>query len=205
MASNPEAEARPGLSREARDEIAQIHRIRNGAPDEFAEVVRRHQSRVFAILSRYERDTQLVEDLAQDTFVKAWKALAQFDGRAPFEHWLSRIAAHVAIDHIRARRDREVRFTDLGDEALNWLQDVDSGRSPNPAAAREILDLAMQKLGAEDRLVITLLEIEEYSVKEICERTGWTSVMTRVRAFRARAKLRRALEEIEQTARPDQP
>lgn len=205
MASNPEAEARPGLSREARDEIAQIHRIRNGAPDEFAEVVRRHQSRVFAILSRYERDTQLVEDLAQDTFVKAWKALAQFDGRAPFEHWLSRIAAHVAIDHIRARRDREVRFTDLGDEALNWLQDVDSGRSPNPAAAREILDLAMQKLGAEDRLVITLLEIEEYSVKEICERTGWTSVVTRVRAFRARAKLRRALEEIEQTARPDQP
>jgi len=205
MASNPEAEARPGLSREARDEIAQIHRIRNGAPDEFAEVVRRHQSRVFAILSRYERDTQLVEDLAQDTFVKAWKALAQFDGRAPFEHWLSRIAAHVAIDHIRARRDREVRFTDLGDEALNWLQDVDSGRSPNPAAAREILDLAMQKLGAEDRLVITLLEIEEYSVKEICERTGWTSVMTRVRAFRARAKLRRALEEIEQTARPAKP
>ena len=205
MVSNPEAEARPGLSREARDEIAQIHRIRNGAPEEFAEVVRRHQSRVFAILSRYERDTQLVEDLAQDTFVKAWKALAQFDGRAPFEHWLSRIAAHVAIDHIRARRDREVRFTDLGDEALNWLQDVDSGRSPNPAAAREILDLAMQKLGAEDRLVITLLEIEEYSVKEICQRTGWTSVMTRVRAFRARAKLRRALEEIEQTARPDQP
>src|SRR6185369_12041341 len=91
------------------DENALLQRIRDGSTDEFAEIIRRHQTRVFAILSRYERDAQLVEDLAQDTFVKAWRALYQFDGRAPFEHWLSRIAAHVAIDHLRARREREVR------------------------------------------------------------------------------------------------
>jgi RNA polymerase sigma-70 factor (ECF subfamily) len=187
-----------GLSQAAQDEIALLRRMRDGGGDEFAEIIRRHQSRVFAILSRYERDAQLVEDLAQETFLKAWRALKQFDGRAPFEHWLSRIAVHVAIDHIRARRDREVRFSDLGDDAQEWLQNLHPG-GPEPRAAREILDLAMRKLSAEDRLVLTMLEIEEYSVKEICARTGWTSIMTRVRAFRARAKLKEALLELEES------
>src|ERR1043165_6361575 len=87
------------------DEQALLRRIRNGATEEFAEIIQRYQARVFSILSRYERDAQLVQDLAQDTFLKAWRALHQFDGRAPFEHWLSRITVRVAIDHIRARRD----------------------------------------------------------------------------------------------------
>jgi len=188
------------MDQTARDEIALLQRIRDGEPDEFSEIIRRHQSRVFAILSRYERDRQLVEDLAQDTFVKAWKALGQFDGRAPFEHWLSRIAVHVAIDHLRGRRDREVRFSDLGDEALEWLQDVEPDHSPGPEAAREILRLAMRGLSPEEQLVLTMLEIEEYSVKEICARTGWSSITTRVRAFRARARLKAALAELEQSA-----
>jgi RNA polymerase sigma-70 factor (ECF subfamily) len=188
-----------GTREAAGDEQALLRRIRNGANDEFAEIIQRYQSRVFAILSRYERDAQLVQDLAQDTFLKAWRALHQFDGRAPFEHWLSRIAARVAIDHIRARRDREVRFSDLGEEAVEWLENIRPTAGPEPRAAQEILALAMRKLSAEDRLVLTMLEIEEYSVKEICERTGWTSIVVRVRAFRARAKLKQALEELEHT------
>ena len=188
-----------GMSQAAQDEIALLRRIRDGGGDEFAEIIRRHQSRVFGILSRYERDAHLVEDLAQETFLKAWRALKQFDGRAPFEHWLSRIAVHVAIDHIRARRDREVRFSDLGEDAQEWLQNLHPTQNPQPHAAREVLDLAMRKLSAEDRLVLTMLEIEEYSVKEICARTGWTSIMTRVRAFRARAKLKEALLELEES------
>ena len=65
------------------DDAELLERIRSGATDDFAEIVRRHQSRVFAILHRYERDAHRVEDLAQETFLKAWRALAQFDGRAP--------------------------------------------------------------------------------------------------------------------------
>jgi RNA polymerase sigma-70 factor, ECF subfamily len=184
------------------DETVLLQRIRDGAPDDFAEIIQRHQSRVFALLSRYERDAHLVEDMAQETFVKAWRALWQFDGRAPFEHWLSRIAVRVAIDHLRARRVHEVRFTDLGDAALEWLEDPDPKGAPEPREAREILELAMRKLAPEDRLVLTMLEIEEYSVKEICARTGWSSVVVRVRAFRARAKLRDALTLLEQHPSP---
>jgi RNA polymerase sigma-70 factor, ECF subfamily len=183
---------------ERADEKALLQRIRDGALDEFAEIIQRYQPRVFAILSRYERDAQLVQDLAQETFLKAWRALHQFDDRAPFEHWLSRITVRVAIDHIRARRDREVRFSDLGDDAMDWLENINPSAGPEPRAAQEILALAMRKLSAEDRLLLTLLEIEEYTVKEICARTGWTSIVVRVRAFRARAKLKQMLEELEQ-------
>jgi RNA polymerase sigma-70 factor (ECF subfamily) len=183
----------------ATDENALLQRIREASTDEFAEIIQRHQARVFAILSRYERDAQLVEDLAQETFVKAWRALHQFDGRAPFEHWLSRIAAHVAIDHVRARRDREVRFSDLGDEAMEWLQEREPKSGPKPEDAREVLELAMRNLSAEDRVVLTMLEIEEYSVKEICERTGLSNIAVRVRAYRARAKLKEALLNLEKS------
>lgn len=182
------------------DDAELLARIRNGALDDFAEIVRRHQSHVFAILHRYERDQHKLEDLAQETFTKAWRALEQFDGRAPFQHWLSRIAVHVALDHLRKqkRARNEIGFSELGEDALEWLHD-DSGRSDLEANhARELLDAAMRELSPADRLVITLQELEGRSVKEISALTGSSSVAVRVRALRARAKLRKALEQLEQ-------
>lgn len=180
------------------DETQLLERIRNGATDEFADIVRRHQARVFAVLARYERDAQRLEDLAQETFVKAWRALEQFDGRAPFEHWISRIAVRAAIDHLRKRQRvrNEVGFDELGEDALDWLQaDGDEGEL-EAGAARELLDLAMRELAPADRLVITLQEIEGRSVKEIADLMGISGVAVRVRALRARAKLKSALEKI---------
>ena len=180
------------------DDAASLERIRNGATDEFADVVRRHQARVFAILHRYERDTHKVEDLAQETFVKAWRALEQFDGRAPFEHWLSRIAARVALDHLRRekRRHNEIGLAELGDDALDWLRNDDEEKKLDGRAAAELLDLALRELSPLDRVVITMQEIEGRSVKEISAATGASGVAVRVRALRARAKLRRALEKL---------
>ena len=180
------------------DDAELLDRIRNGAPDDFAEVVRRHQSRIFAILHRYERDAHKVEDLAQETFVKAWRALGQFDGRAPLEHWLSRIAVRVALDHLRKekRRRNEIGLPELGEDALDWLRRGDEPNELDGRAAAEILDLALRELSPADRVVITLQEIEGRSVKEICAATGASGVAVRVRALRARAKLKRALERL---------
>ncbi|HLP77830.1 MAG TPA: sigma-70 family RNA polymerase sigma factor [Candidatus Paceibacterota bacterium] len=182
------------------DDAELLDRIRGGAVDEFAELVRRHQAHVFAILSRYERDAHRLEDLAQETFLKAWKALAQFDGRAPFEHWLSRIAVHAALDHLRKqkRSRNEIGFPELGEDALEWLHNDAEPGQLEARDARELLDAAMQRLSPTDRLVITLLEIEECSVKEISALTGWSSIAVRVRAVRARKRLRDALEQLEQ-------
>lgn len=182
------------------DDAELVQRIRDGATDEFAELVRRHQSQVRGIVGRYERDTHLCDDLAQEVFLKAWRALATFDGRAPFVHWLSRIAVRVAIDHLRRKRARagEVGFDDLGEGALEWLRSGDG--EPEPNLAREVLDVAMRDLSPAEQVVITLQEIEGRSVREISELTGSSGVAVRVRAMRARAKLRKAVEKLERHA-----
>jgi RNA polymerase sigma-70 factor (ECF subfamily) len=180
------------------DDAELLERIRNGATDDFAEIVRRHQPRVFAILHRYERDAQKMEDLAQETFVKAWRALGQFDGRAPLEHWVSRIATRVALDHLRKekRRQNEIGLPELGEDALDWLHGGDEKNELDGRAAAEILELGMRELSLADRVVITMQEIEGRSVKEICAATGSSNVAVRVRALRARAKLKDALEKL---------
>jgi len=180
------------------DDAELVQRIRDGATDEFAELVRRHQSQVRGIVGRYERNPHHCDDLAQETFVKAWKGLASFDGRAPFIHWLSRIAVRVAIDHLRRKRVRagEIGLEDLGEQALDWLHTGEP--DPQPNLAREILDVAMRSLTPVDQVVLTLLEIEGRSVREVSELTGASGVAVRVRALRARAKLRKAIERLEE-------
>ncbi len=182
----------------ASDDAKLLERIRGGATDDFTELVQRHQSRVFAILHRYERDAHKVEDLAQETFLKAWRALGQFDGRAPFEHWLSRIAARVALDHLRKekRRQNEIGLPELGDDALDWLRSGDEKSELDARSAAELLELAMRELSPADRVVITMQELEGRSVKEIAVVMGASGVAVRVRAMRARSKLRQALEKI---------
>ena len=178
-----------------------LQRIRNGDTDDFAEIVRRHQLRVFAILHRYERDAQKVEDLAQEAFVKAWRALEQFDGRAPFEHWISRITVRVALDHLRKekRRRNEIGLPELGGDVLDWLRNDDEKNELDSRSAAEVLALAMRELSPADQVVITMQELEGRSVKEIAAATGSSGVAVRVRALRARAKLKRVLEKIAST------
>lgn len=181
------------------DEIQLVERIRAGATDEFIELVRRHQARVFAVLSRYERDAHRLEDLAQETFVKAWRALDQWQPQAPFEHWLSRIAVRTALDHLRKRKrvQPEMGFDELGEDALDWLQAGEVAGELPAQDAREILNLALRELSPADQMVITLQEIEGRSVKEIAALLGCSGVAVRVRSLRARSRLKAALEKIE--------
>jgi RNA polymerase sigma-70 factor (ECF subfamily) len=181
------------------DDAELLERIRKGAPDDFAEIIRRHQDQVFAILHRYERDVQKVEDLAQDTFVKAWRHLDRFDGRAPFHHWLAKIASRVALDHLRRQKRirSEVALPELGDDVLDWLRGPGEEAQLEAQQAAELLDIAMRELAPKDRQVLTLLEIEGHSVKKICELTGFSNAVVRVRAFRARARLKKILMRME--------
>ena len=180
------------------DDAELLARIRNGAADDFSELVQRHQSQVFAILYRYEGDRHRLEDLAQETFIKAWRSLQQFDCRAPFAHWLSRIAVNVALDHLRKikRQQNEIGLADLGEDALEWLRIEDDPRELDSRQAAEVLTLAMRELSAAEQVVITMQELEGYTIKEICARTGSSSIAIRVRAMRARNKLRKALERM---------
>jgi RNA polymerase sigma-70 factor, ECF subfamily len=176
-----------------------VERIRHGAIDDFSEIVSRHKSHVFAILYRYEHDPHRLEDLAQQAFIKAWQSLGQFDGRSPFQHWLSRIAINVALDHLRKmkRSRNEIGFPDLGEDALETLRNPDEKSDWEPRQAQEILAMAMRTLSPAEQLVITLQEMEGRSIKEISALTGSSGIAVRVRAMRARNKLRKTLNEME--------
>jgi RNA polymerase sigma-70 factor, ECF subfamily len=180
------------------DDAELVERIRRGAHDEFSELVRRHQARVFSLLGRYARSQQTVEDLAQETFVKAWRALDRYDGRGPFEHWLSVITVRVALDYLRREKHRreEISLPDLGEDALDWLRHDGDDAEIGARQAAELLDLAMKELSPDDRVVLTLQEIEGRSVKEISQLLGCSGVAVRVRALRARSRLKKALEKL---------
>lgn len=135
------------------------------------------------------------EELAQDIFVKMFQKLEQFRGDVPFEHWVSRIAVNHCLNAIRAQKTRpEWRMADLSEDQAAALEAATSDRShtPDPATrlgARELVDVLLESLSPEDRLIIRMLEMEDLSVDEVRQRTGWSAAVIRVRAFRARSKL----------------
>jgi RNA polymerase sigma-70 factor (ECF subfamily) len=134
------------------------------------------------------------EDLAQDVFAKMFEKLDQFQGEAPLEHWVSRIAVNRCLTAIRARNSRpEWRMADLSAEQAAALEATTAAvQDPHPshlAGARELVEKLLEALSPKDRLLVRMLEIDELSVEEVRKLTGWSSTAIRVRAFRARRKL----------------
>lgn len=159
----------------------------------FAELVRRHKGRVFGTCSRFALDPQQLDDLAQEVFVRAWRKLAGFRGDAPFEHWLARLTITACYDFLR--RERRHRGHDSLDEMPVEMRDHSIESATSARRARELLAWAMRQMSAEDRLILTLLEIEQRSVREIAALTRWSESNVKVRAFRARARLKTILIE----------
>ena len=155
---------------------------RQGDHDAFAELVRRHQQRVFRLAGRFFRQPAEVEDVAQDTFLTAWSKLSTYRGEAPFEHWLTRICLNTCYGRFRRRK---------GDETTLEAEVPVAPRDPTAGIEVERL---LSTLPSDDRFVLLLLYGEGWSVAEIAERLGWSRSNVKVRAFRARRKLRKILD-----------
>jgi len=142
------------------------------------------------------------EDLVQTVFMKVFANLDQYQGRVPVEHWVSRIAVNTCLNALKAEKARpELRWADLSDEMQHVAESLvaeDSGvGEAQRNAARELLKTLMARLSPADRLVVTLLHLEEKSVAEVQALTGWSAPLVKVRAFRARNKLRKFLNQLE--------
>ncbi|HEX4122526.1 MAG TPA: RNA polymerase sigma factor [Verrucomicrobiae bacterium] len=177
-----------------------ISAVLKGDSASFEPLVTKYQARVFATARRYARRESEVEDIVQEVFIKAFQKLSGFRGEAPFEHWLMRLAVRTCYDFLRGhQRNRETAFTEMTEQESDWLDQyvVEPGdASEHAEAARQLIDNVLSRLSPPARLVITLLEIEERSVKEIAELTGWSVPLVKVRAFRARAEMRKLLTKI---------
>lgn len=139
--------------------------------------------------------------MVQAVFVKVFTRLSQFSGTVPLEHWVSRIAVNTCIHQISKERVRpEIRYADLSEEEEQVVQSLaSSAEDLGPAqsiASNELVTKLLALLSAPDRLVITLMHLEGRTVEEVRQITGWNKSLIKVRAFRARRKLRKHLEQL---------
>jgi RNA polymerase sigma-70 factor (ECF subfamily) len=183
-----------------RTEAELIAAALKGDPASFEPLVAKYSPRVFATARRYARRESEIEDIVQEVWLKAFQKLASFRGDAPFEHWLMRLAVHTCYDFLRGhQRNRESSFSDLTEPENDWLERFitsPESAAENADAARQLIHKILEQLTPPARLVITLLEIEDRSVKEISKLTGWSVPLVKVRAFRARAEMRKLLAKM---------
>jgi len=168
-----------------------VKAVAAGDDGAFEELVRRHKRGVARTASRFARNSQELDDICQDIFIKAYTHIGSFRGEAPFGHWLMRIAVRTCYDYLRARmRERGNVPLELVDFSLGGPS-TESDMSAREA--RDILDKALPRLKPDERMVITLLELEELTVREVAGLTGWSEANVKVRAFRARNALRKLI------------
>jgi RNA polymerase sigma factor (sigma-70 family) len=185
-----------GMEEAEMDVEATLRRVQCGDEDAASELLEYMNPLVMKIVWRRCPAAVAEEDMAQEIFIRVFKNLKQFKGIAHFDHWVSRIAVNTCITHwIKAKsRQKEIRKADLSEEQQAVIDATirdDKIESPDTkVASLELLGCLLGHLDPKDRLIIELKELEQKSVKEISQITGWSGVNVRVRAMRAKAKLR---------------
>ena len=172
-----------------------IVRAQKGDHEAFRALVERHQRRVFSVVAHLLRRPADVEDIAQQVFLKAYLALPRFDFRAAFSTWLYRIAVNECYDQMRRQRaqkaagDSEVQLGDPGElERLAGPGQRSSGIA-RAAEARQLVEALLERLAPDDRTLVTLRELEGFSIEEIAKMTKLKANTVKVRLFRARRRL----------------
>lgn len=141
------------------------------------------------------------EDLVQSVLIKVFTRLDQFRGLVPLEHWVARISVNTCRHEIARESHRpELRHADLSEEQCAVLENLAENEGElsvdHGMASRELVEQMLQQLRPEDRLVVTLLHLEGRSVEEIKAITGWSGPLVKVRAFRARRKMKQHLAQL---------
>ena len=165
------------------------------------EIVRRLYPLVVRLVRSHRPRRTAEEDLCQMIFIKILQKLSQFSGTVPLEHWVSRIAINTCLNQIQAEKARpELREADLSEEQANVVRNLaattDELAPDQSFASRQLVEHLMQALKPAERLVIDLMYLQERSVAEIRRVTGWSAALVKVRAFRARQKMRQILSNM---------
>lgn len=183
------------------DEI--IKSILSGNTDEFEVILKRYDQYIFRIISKH-LPREMIEEAAHEVFIRIFKALRSYRAEAPFKYWISKIAERYCYDYWRIQyKAKELPMASLTDDHSKWVETVISEQSQKYfekgellKESKEVLQWALNKLTAEDRMVITLLYLEELSVKEAAGLLGWSVVNVKVRAHRSRNKLRKIISSL---------
>lgn len=177
---------------------ALVARARHGDDAAARELIRELYPLVAKIARAHRPRRVAEEDLCQMIFIKVFRNLEQYSGKAPISHWVSRIALNECRNQLAAEKARpELRHADLSEEQEAVIENLAATEGELPPdqrlAARDLVEKLLAMLKPAERLVIDMLYLQEKSVAEVQKLTGWTAATVKVRAFRARQKLRRQI------------
>ena len=175
-----------------------VERARAGDPAAFNEVVTAYRRRIFGTVSRLIGRPEDVEDVAQEVFLRLYFSLDQLRSPEVFEPWLYRLTVNAGLDYLRKRRKRklESRVADLSDQAV-MMADASAGTriqvdEQQKARTRELVDSLLSEVSEEDRLLLTLKEVEGLSLKDLEKVYHVNENALKVRLFRARQRVLKA-------------
>ncbi|MBI4829966.1 MAG: RNA polymerase sigma factor [Candidatus Lindowbacteria bacterium] len=176
----------------AESDWADIRATLGGDEDAYARLVLRYQAQVFKQMWRFARDPDVQEELVQEVFIEVYRSLRSFKGRAPFLHWICRVATRVGYRYWKYEaKGRRLREAIEQQPIPEWAEPEDQAPSEAACCLYELL----ARLSTKDRLLLTLIYFEECDGKAIAERLGWSENLVRVRAHRARERLKKLLLE----------
>jgi len=173
-----------------------VARAGKGDEDAFVRLATTYRPRIWSTASRFARSRPELEDLVQDLLLKIWKGLPSYRSDAPFEHWIMTVTVRGCYDFLRKNRRRRETETLIDPQNSPEAVDKDSDRASRQHEAWETVQLLLDRLDAKDRTVITLLDLEERGVRKTAELTGWSESNVKVRAHRARKKMRAIYDEL---------
>jgi RNA polymerase sigma factor (sigma-70 family) len=183
------------------DESALVQAALQHDDEAARELVRRLYPLVAKLVRAHRPRRAAEEDLSQMIFIKVFQKLSQFSGKVPLEHWVSRIAVNTCLNQIESEKVRpELRQADLSEEERavvdNLAASAEELAPDKRFASRQLVEHLLAALKPAERLVIDLLYLQGRSVAEIKKITGWSESLVKVRAFRARQKMKRELGKI---------
>jgi len=182
------------------EDVEIVDRVMNGDINAFAHLMTRHKENVIKIVARHLPHQQ-VEETVQDVFVRAYQSLPTLKRKDGFKQWLATIARRTCHDFWRTRyRTQELPMSSLTDHHRSWLAQViatESGEAlftkGRQKEAGELLDWGLAQLSADERMILELVHLEGLPGKEVARQLGLSVASVKVRAFRARHKLKKLL------------
>lgn len=179
-----------------RQEVECIRRAQEGEEEAFGLLVKRYQRRVFSLVFHLVRQQNEVEDLAQEIFIKVFRAIRSYNFRAPFGAWVSRIAVNHCYDYLRRHRASRLSYSwQLSEEGRRMLE---TGPEPKgqeslsieeEAVLKDFVGKLLDRAPEEDRIVLVMKEVENLSVEEIGAILNWSTSKVKVRLHRARKRM----------------
>jgi|APSaa5957512622_1039677.scaffolds.fasta_scaffold26582_3 RNA polymerase sigma factor (sigma-70 family) len=178
---------------EQKNDIYYIEKVKNGQTNQFSYIVEKYQDIVFSIALKVLRNREDAEEMAQESFIKAYKSLHTFKGTAKFSTWLYRITYNNCISEIRKKKQYFVSTDDIEIKDDSEEFDLDGIPAENRA---KYIQAALDKLNGEEYTLVLLYYFENQSINEICKATKLSASNAKVKLHRARKKLYTILNEM---------